>query len=130
MSLDEKKIKEVLSNILNSIQLGDNVTYKKYVSPELTCFEPESLGNKVLGLNFHLFFGNNVPPPDKYNIELINPTIRVIGSVAYACYTILISKSLENNVSVQSSNETRIFHKNEEGNWKIVHFHRSDLKKF
>ena len=121
------EIKEVLMKILHGIQLRDNETYKKYVSEDLTCFEPESQGFQIDGLDFHLFFSKVIPITENYHLELIRPTIKVFDNSAYASYTLLVSKQQGKDVIINSSNETRIFHK-KDGIWKMVHFHRSNTK--
>ncbi|OLS26090.1 MAG: hypothetical protein HeimC3_10630 [Candidatus Heimdallarchaeota archaeon LC_3] len=122
-----KEVKEVLMKILHGIQLRDNDTYKTYVKEDLTCFEPESQGFQIDGLDFHLFFGKVIPKPESYHLEIVRPTIRVFSDTAYASYTLLVSKKQGVDVKISSANETRIFQK-EDGIWKMIHFHRSNTK--
>ncbi|MHA2104182.1 MAG: nuclear transport factor 2 family protein [Candidatus Hodarchaeales archaeon] len=122
---EESHIYDILMKLLHSIQKRDNQLYKTLVSEKLTCFEPESHGNLVKGLDFHLFFGNTIPPPENYHLEIVNPVIRVYGETAYASYTLLIQIKQGDDVKINSVNETRIFHK-ESDSWRMVHFHRSN----
>lgn len=124
-SEQEKEIFQILMKILHSIHQHDYETYKKYSDKDLTCFEPESFGHQVNGLEFHQFFMMHLPTTE-FHIEVLNPTIRVYNDTAYASYTILLSRKLNNEVKISSANETRIFHK-ENNDWKMVHFHRSKL---
>ncbi|MHA1984249.1 MAG: nuclear transport factor 2 family protein [Candidatus Hodarchaeales archaeon] len=121
---NENQIYEILLKLLHSIQKRDNQTYKTLVSENLTCFEPESHGNLLEGLEFHLFFGENLPQPEKYHLEVIYPVIRVYRDTAYASYSLLVQKKQGESVKVDSAKETRIFHK-ENDSWRMVHFHRS-----
>lgn len=124
MTDEVAEVKKTLMNILHGIQQRNNDTYRALVHKDLTCFEPESLGYPIDGLDFHLFFAEVYPPPEKYRIELVRPTIRVFGDTAYASYTLLVQIQQGKEVTITSANETRIFHKNN-GIWQMVHFHRS-----
>ncbi|KAJ9510939.1 hypothetical protein QJQ45_027838 [Haematococcus lacustris] len=42
--------------LLNAIAANDYETYKELCDPALTCFEPESAGHLVEGLDFHKFY--------------------------------------------------------------------------
>ena len=122
---EEQLLHETLLQLLHSIRKGDNDFYKKHVSAELTCFEPESQGNLVDGLPFHEFFMTNFKTTDPYHLELIKPTIKVYGDTGYTAYTMVILKKTDEKAVMTKVNETRIWNR-ENGSWRMVHFHRSD----
>ena len=37
----------------------DNLSFSKFVDPQLTCFEPEAFGNLIEGMDFHKFYFDN-----------------------------------------------------------------------
>lgn len=45
--------------LLDSINSGDFEAYSKLCDPQMTAFEPESLGNLVEGLDFQKFYFDN-----------------------------------------------------------------------
>ena len=54
------EIIEVTKNLLNSIKNGDFESYSQLCDPNLTAFEPETMGTLVEGLEFHKFYFNTV----------------------------------------------------------------------
>ena len=52
---EEKTIFNLLNELLKIIKSGDVEGYKKLVDENLTCIEPETGGNLVRGLPFHIF---------------------------------------------------------------------------
>ncbi len=119
----DEEIEKCTENILKSIYEGNIKAYKNLARNDLTSFEPETLGSLVQGLSFHLFLMENEKFP-KLRYEVINPIYRTFGDFAYAAYTLLITKIVDDQVTFSKINETRIFCK-ENGCWKMVHFHRS-----
>lgn len=55
----EQEIIKVTEQLLSAITSGDFDTYTKLGDPKITCFEPESLGNLVEGMDFHKFYFDN-----------------------------------------------------------------------
>ena len=122
-SPEEQEIYDITIELLHTIRKGDVEKYKLLSSDTLTAIEPESNGNIIKGLDFHLFFLKNTSPIE-YHLELVNPIIKVNGDSAYIAYTLINSGLVGDEFELQSFNETRIYFK-EEGNWKMTHFHRS-----
>jgi len=56
----EQEIIKVTEQLLSAITSGDFDTYTKLGDPKITCFEPESLGNLVEGMDFHKFYFDNL----------------------------------------------------------------------
>ncbi|MCY3414233.1 MAG: nuclear transport factor 2 family protein [Candidatus Heimdallarchaeota archaeon] len=120
----ESEILDILKRMLYGIRDGGEEVYKELVSESLTCFEPETQGHNVDGLDFHLFFMRTSKQQHPYHLELVDPRIRVYGDTAYTAYTLLQNTYTPDGYKIKKVNETRIFHK-EDGKWKMVHFHRS-----
>ncbi len=124
MSDDVAAVRGSLESLLSSIQRADVPSYRRLVSDTLTCFEPETQGNRVDGVEFHIFQTEGQEIPGRFHLELVDPVIRVYGDAAYASYTLLVSRDDAGTVTNTAMNETRVFAR-EHGDWKMVHFHRS-----
>jgi len=136
-----KSVLATNQELLNSIATGDYDVYKKLCSGDLSCFEPESAGMLVEGLEFHKFYfdlGSKMMKtyqnkPEKVihmnmpkNITMSNPHIRWLGQDAVVVsYTRVDQGVTAEGVPVtQTMSETRI--------WEVqnstlihVHFHKS-----
>ena len=119
-------VETLTKQLLDAIDNGDLKAYREYCDHSLTAFEPEALGNLVEGLDFHeTYFGN--PASGKRKSSVRAPHIRVLGDTAVVAYVRLVqSTASDGQHSTTTFEETRIWHKTE-GNWKNVHFHRSNV---
>ena len=130
-SEEEREIYQITLDLLHAIRRGQVDIYQELCSENLTCIEPESSGNIIEGLDFHLFFLGNTKRESNYHIEIINPVIRVFQDTAYISYTLISNQYFNDNFKLNTVFETRIYHKEKIGNensppkWKMVHFHRS-----
>lgn len=122
--MDTESLHQTLTKLLHAIRAGDIGFYKRHVSTELTCFEPESDGHIVDGLPFHEFFMTNFAMEGPYHLEIVRPTIQVYGSVGYTAYSLVILSKDEGKPKITSVNETRIW-EYQDDRWVMVHFHRS-----
>ena len=116
--------------LLDSIASGDYVCYQKLCADDLTCFEPESAGMLVEGLDFHKYYfdlGRKLSKPlVKTNITMSNPHVRWlgIGHAAVVSYTRIDQAIVNGEPVTKTKSETRI--------WEVrdsalvhVHFHKS-----
>ena len=55
----EQEIIKVTEQLLSALTSGDFDTFNRLCDPKITCFEPESLGNLVEGMDFHKFYFDN-----------------------------------------------------------------------
>ena len=55
----EQEIIKVTEQLLSGLASGDFEAFNRLCDPKITCFEPESLGNLVEGLDFHKFYFDN-----------------------------------------------------------------------
>lgn len=124
MSSTNEEIRATLETLLTAIQHGDLNTYKSLVCPDLTCFEPQTQGHRVEGMDFHLFVTESQPALKRVHFEIIDPAIRVFGNTGYAAYTLHVMREDDDGFQLSVMNETRVFVKRAHI-WQMVHFHRS-----
>eukprot|EP00549_Striatella_unipunctata_P024110 CAMPEP_0118686852 /NCGR_PEP_ID=MMETSP0800-20121206/8049_1 /TAXON_ID=210618 ORGANISM="Striatella unipunctata, Strain CCMP2910" /NCGR_SAMPLE_ID=MMETSP0800 /ASSEMBLY_ACC=CAM_ASM_000638 /LENGTH=140 /DNA_ID=CAMNT_0006583955 /DNA_START=26 /DNA_END=448 /DNA_ORIENTATION=- len=122
--------------LLEAIVNGDYTTYKELCSPELTCIEPETLGNVVMGLNFHKFYfflpsNNNVAAATAAaaapHVTMSGAHVRRLSpDAAVISYVRLVqsASSGEDGHKTSKASETRVW-QCINGTWLNVHFHRS-----
>ena len=55
----EQEIIKVTEQLLSALTSGDFETFNRLCDPKVTCFEPESLGKLVEGMDFHRFHFDN-----------------------------------------------------------------------
>jgi calcium/calmodulin-dependent protein kinase (CaM kinase) II len=113
--------------LLESIFAGDWATYEELCDPSLTCFEPETRGQWVEGMDFHHFYfklGGGAANP-ALNITVSTPHVRVMGDVAVISFIRLVQKLDGSGSPVTTrSEETRVWQR-QGGRWRHVHFHRT-----
>lgn len=112
--------------LLECIMNQDWATYETLCSPNLTCFEPETRGQLVEGLNFHKYYFDLPASGARRNVTILNPQLRLLGAeAALLCY-IRLTQYTDGSGAAHTSKveETRVWQKIE-GQWKHVHFHRS-----
>jgi calcium/calmodulin-dependent protein kinase (CaM kinase) II len=126
--MSDPAVEELLQlnqQLLDSIAQADWKTYKKLCDPSLTCFEPESCGHLVAGLEFHRFYFDLGAAEGPRTTTMSSPHVRVMGDAAVVCYSRLTQRldASKNPVTTQVQ-ETRVW-RLENGHWRHVHFHRS-----
>lgn len=133
-----KSVLATNQQLLNSIAAGDYDVYKNLCSEDLSCFEPESAGMLVEGLEFHKYYfdlGSKMQAMDNENkrtiipknITMSNPHVRWLGQDAVVVSYTRVDQSVtaEGVPVTQTMSETRI--------WEVknstmvhVHFHKSN----
>jgi hypothetical protein len=123
----ETQLLDLTRQLLNSIADQDWSTYTRLCDPSLTCFEPESRGQLVAGMDFHKFYFDLKGDRRPRNTTLASPHVRLLGSDAgVVSYIRLIQKLDTEGAPVTSAvEETRVWQRIQ-GEWKHVHFHRSE----
>ena len=132
MSETHQDIINVTRRLLDSIASGDWKTYSDLSDPSLSCFEPECNGHLVIGMEFHQFYFDNAPEPDRstppsaQNTTIASPHVRMLGDdAAVICYVRLVQNmDAKNGASTRECQETRVWQR-QNGDWKHVHCHRS-----
>ena len=131
----DQEILQCLIQHLSSIMENNVEGYHLTTSQDLTLYEWWITPHRIDGLPFHDFmmnenarlgtvFGSEADAQTQTRFDLSNLKIQRYGDTAIATYTILLSSGTENGVTVSSHNETRVLTKID-GNWKVVHVHKS-----
>lgn len=126
----KQEIIKLTEQLLTAVATGDFESYTKLVDPQLTCFEPETCGNLIEGLDFHRFYFDNGPKSYKSsNMCIMNPHVHVIGDDAACIAYTTLSQHLDKTGVAHSrqTEETRVWLRRD-GKWQNVHFHRSSSK--
>lgn len=111
--------------LLNSIAEGDWAVYQELCDPSLTAFEPEGLGQRIEGLDFHRFYFNLGGFSGQRHTTMSAPHVRLMGDVAVVSYVRLNQRVGPDGVPfTKAFEESRIWHR-QAGKWRHVHFHRS-----
>ena len=112
--------------LLESIMVGDWETYSNLCDANISCFEPESRGQLVEGLDFHGFYFDRGGVSGPHNTTMASARVRLLGEeAAVICYVRLVQRLDDNGNPVTTrSEETRVWQR-QNGKWKHVHFHRS-----
>ncbi|XP_055875985.1 calcium/calmodulin-dependent protein kinase type II delta chain-like isoform X3 [Biomphalaria glabrata] len=146
----KQEIIKLTEQLLQAITSGDYGEYTKLVDPHLTSFEPEALGNLIVGLDFHKFYfdhanavetnspldptqdGSDLPPrvlsknSKPVNTSILNPHVHLLGEDAACIAYVRLTQFIDRNglPVTKHSEETRIWQR-KDGKWQNVHFHRS-----
>ncbi len=89
----ETQLLDLTRLLLNSIADQDWSVYERLCDPSLTCFEPESRGQLVTGMDFHKFYFDLKGSRGPRNTTLVGPQVRLLGSdAAIVSYVRLIQK--------------------------------------
>lgn len=136
----EQEIIKVTEQLLSAITSGDFDTYTKLGDPKITCFEPESLGNLVEGMDFHKFYFDNWklsrsdtvvtkmsgPHRSHINTTVLHPTVHLMNDDAACIAYIRLTQFMDRDGTAKTiqHEETRVWHR-KNGRWVNVHIHRS-----
>ncbi len=118
---------ELTRRLLTSIVQGDWATYAELCDESLTAFEPEARGHLVEGLAFHKYYFDLGGSKRVVNATICSPHVRLVGdSAAVVSYVRLTQATGTDGVPATTrAEETRVWQRSADGNWRHVHFHRS-----
>ncbi|XP_050393885.1 calcium/calmodulin-dependent protein kinase type II delta chain isoform X7 [Patella vulgata] len=147
----KQEIVKLTEQLLQAITGGDYDTYTKLIDPNLTSFEPEALGNLIVGMDFHKFYFDHgactagvaqyLPKSDNtfsrhatvlsknnkaVNTSMVNPHVHLLGDDSACIAYVRLTQYIDRNglpVTMQSE-ETRVWQR-KDNKWQNVHFHRS-----
>ncbi|XP_070545100.1 calcium/calmodulin-dependent protein kinase type II alpha chain-like isoform X4 [Ptychodera flava] len=121
--MSEAEIINITKDLLGAIDRRDYDAYRDMTVPHISCFEPETMGNVVDGLEFHKYYFDRFPAED-CPVTIVNPRVHMIGTDG-ACIAYIRLRQRMNApgkaVTVKSQ-ETRVWQKIN-GKWKNIHFH-------
>jgi calcium/calmodulin-dependent protein kinase (CaM kinase) II len=124
----ELQLLNLTKQLLNAIADQDWSVYERLCDPSLTCFEPESRGQLVTGMDFHKFYFDLKGSRGPRNTTLVAPQVRLLGpDAAVVSYVRLIQKLDGDSGPVTSALEESRVWQRIQGEWKHVHFHRSEI---
>ena len=117
---------DLTQRLLDSIAGGDWDAYVGLCDPSLTCFEPETKGHLVEGMQFHRFYFENTHGKSVRADTMAEPRVLLLGDdAAVVSYVRLVQrKDAEGRDVTDRFQETRVWSR-AGGDWKHVHFHRS-----
>jgi calcium/calmodulin-dependent protein kinase (CaM kinase) II len=125
MNDESIELLQVNQRLLESIAEGNWAVYQELCDPSLTAFEPEGLGQRVEGLDFHHFYFNLGGFSGHRNTTMCSPHVRLMGDVAVVTCIHLNQRVGSDGVPFSKAfEETRVWQR-KNGQWKHVHFHRS-----
>lgn len=136
----EQEIIKVTEQLLSALTSGDYETFNRLCDSKITCFEPESLGNLVEGMDFHKFYFDNwkltrsdtvvtkinTPPRSHINTTVLHPTVHLMGDDAACIAYIRLTQYMDRDSTAKTvqHEETRVWNR-KNGKWVNVHCHRS-----
>ena len=124
--MTEENILQLNQRLLDAIAAADWATYEELCDPELTAFEPEARGQRVEGLDFHRFYFDLGKPDGARQSTMVDPRVRMLGENAALVTCIrLVQAETPSGPTIQRAEETRVWLRRD-GDWRHVHFHRSD----
>ncbi|RWS09450.1 Calcium/calmodulin-dependent protein kinase type II alpha chain-like protein [Dinothrombium tinctorium] len=131
IALLEKRKKEIISlteTLIEGISKCNYELYSQLCDRNMTCFEPESNGNLISGLQFHKFYFDNLwgKLSAKCNTTIVNPVVHLLGEDSACIAYIRLLQILDKEESPQTMQweETRIWTR-KNNKWQCVHMHRS-----
>ncbi|TMS40038.1 hypothetical protein L596_006473 [Steinernema carpocapsae] len=131
----KQEIVRVTQQLLDAISCKDYDSYAKLCDPSMTCFEPETLGNLIEGMDFHRFYFDTSASSSassanrklQIHTTLLNPNVHLMGEegacIAYVRLTQYVDKNGE--ARTRQAQETRVWQKRNGRGWLCVHVHRS-----
>lgn len=129
----DRAILSLNQHLLECVLSGDWSAYAGLCSNDLSCFEAETQGVLVEGLDFHQFYFSPTPAGNnraqdttpKAQVTMARPHVRWLGNDAVILsYTRLVQRLDSGEFSSSSCCETRVW-QNINDQWKQVHVHRS-----
>ncbi|KAJ8318224.1 hypothetical protein KUTeg_003315 [Tegillarca granosa] len=124
----KQEIIKLTEQLIDAITGGDFEAYTKFVDPTMTCFEPEAMGNLIVGMDFHKFYFDHVLSKNNkpINTSILNPHVHLLGDDAACIAYIRLTQYIDRNglPTTMQSEETRVWQR-KDGKWQNIHFHRS-----
>lgn len=126
MTPNERSVYEALVALLDAVYKYDVRAYRELVTDDVSSFETDIAPYRIDSLDFHLRYMSlqSLHPRPQYRTDILTPRIQLYGEFAIVTYTLLLTIGEEAAVSFRTTNETRVFVK-DDGRWKMAHLHRS-----
>ncbi|KHJ45979.1 kinase domain protein [Trichuris suis] len=95
----KKEIVKLTEALLEAVGRGDYDAYSKMCDPNMTCFEPEGLGNIIEGMDFHKFYFDHretfLPAKMVSKTTLLSPHVHIISDDAACIAYIRLTQYLD-----------------------------------
>src|SRR5438552_1093400 len=95
--------------LLECIGQADWASYAELCDPSLTAYEPEALGQRVEGLEFHRFYFELGSAARNQQTTICTPHVRVMGDVAVVSYVRLGQRVRDGAPATVGFAETRVW---------------------
>lgn len=122
----QRELLEITWRMLEAIHTGDADTYAQLSMGDLSCYE-DVCAYRIDGLEFHLALIRQMsqnPANRPARFDIVTPRVQVYGHTGIVTYTRLMTYDDNGKPRWTTFNETRVFIQ-QEGQWKMAHFHRS-----
>lgn len=134
MTDTEAEVLEVTRQLIESVYRRDLEFYRAHATEDMSAYEWFIAPARIDGLDFHLHLmgaGGMVGVDEQSRVDLLDPRVQLCGTsgggdVAIVTFTLLVTYPTAGTgkPAFYSDNQTRVLVR-EDGNWKMVHFHRS-----
>lgn len=126
MTPEERSVLDTLTALIDAIYRCDVRAYREMVTEDVSSFETDVAPYRIDSLDFHIRYMSlqALHARPQYRTDVLTPRIQLYGDFAIVTYTLLVTVGEDSAVRFQSTNETRVFVK-DEGAWKMAHLHRS-----
>ncbi|MCP5095783.1 MAG: protein kinase [Chloroflexi bacterium] len=128
----EQEIWGFLHRHLQSVFSQDVETYKATTADDLSLYEWFVTPHRQDGLDFHLFMIDHgwSGTGANFRYDLWEPRLQLYGEgsgvlTAVVSYTFMLSIATETGIQHRSHNESRVLIKEGDGDWQVVHVHKS-----
>lgn len=125
----KQEIIKLTEQMIAAITSGNYEEYTKYADPALTCFEPETMGNMIVGMDFHKFYFDHVLSKNNkpVNTSILNPFVHLLGDDAACIAYVKLTQYMDRDGIPQTrrAEETRVWQR-KDGKWQNIHLHRSE----
>lgn len=125
----KQEIIKLTEQMIAAITSGNYEEYTKYADPALTCFEPETMGNMIVGMDFHKFYFDHVFSKNNkpVNTSILNPLVHLLGDDAACIAYVKLTQYMDRDGIPQTrkAEETRVWQR-KDGKWQNIHLHRSE----
>ncbi|RWS29876.1 calcium/calmodulin-dependent protein kinase type II alpha chain-like protein [Leptotrombidium deliense] len=126
----KKEIVCLTETLIEGVSKCNYELYAQLCDANMTCFEPESNGNLINGLQFHKFYFDNLfSSKHSTNTTIVNPSVHILGEDSACIAYVRLVQLIDKNGAPKTIQweETRVWTK-KSNKWKCVHFHRSAAK--
>ena len=132
MTETEAEVLEITRQLIEAVYRRDLDFYRAHATEDMSAYEWFIAPARIDGLDFHLHLmgaGGMVGVDEQSRVDLLDPRVQLCGAggdVAVITFTLLVTypESGTGKPAFYSDNQTRVLVR-EEGDWKMIHFHRS-----